>query len=241
MDNFKAIGQVAYHKPLTKTARIKCCQALIDRQTFDQLWSETDLKEFYEITGIPALAAIRTKNLTWPSDPRHVRVQILDGVWEGVSWKDAINGCNQKTELKKILRGEIADDLADFLSAIEPPKICALCKCICTYDDPKLYPTTDHKGESFDSIALAFIALHDQIKIAAGPQGSCDIIADRDLAAGWIQFHASRAVYQVACRSCNASKGKNLKDTARNDDAVKVEDQHKDKMDLDKSCQQPTP
>ena len=187
-------------KKETKKSRLARCRALIDRQMFDQMFSEADLDEFYEITGAPVLAAVRTTNPTWPNDPRHVRVQILDGVWEELSWVDCINGCNSRSELKKVLRGEIGSDLVDFLSAIEPRE-CSRCKSTANL-------TVDHKDEPFDSIAEAFIATHGQIEIAVGPSGSNDIIADRDLAAEWIQFHAGRAVYQVLCRSCNASKGK---------------------------------
>ena len=37
-----------------------------------------------------------------------------------------------------------------------------------------------------------------------------DLLADPDQEARWIAFHASRAIYQVLCRSCNSAKGRKV-------------------------------
>lgn len=55
-------------------------------------------------------------------------------------------------------------------------------------------------------IAMAFIELNPGFALRK-VKGCGDLIADIDLEAHWIAFHAARATYQLLCRSCNSRKG----------------------------------
>jgi len=62
----------------------------------------------------------------------------------------------------------------------------------------------------FDEIANDFIAEFGLPKVIGSPDPSIvvNIFEDGEAEYQWAQFHAERAVYQLLCRSCNASKGK---------------------------------
>lgn len=97
------------------------------------------------------------------------------------------------------MRDAIQADLDDAFDAIEP-KECAI--CLATED-----LTCDHTDLAFVDIANEWIATRGTVVIKDGPHGVGSVIADIDLEADWIAFHASRATYQIACRSCNSQKG----------------------------------
>ena len=186
-------------KKETKKSRRERCQALIDRQPMGVLFSPPDLAEFMELTGKTLLAAVHQLNPSFPKDPRYVRVKYPDGSWDGISWNNCISEKSAVQMLKIVLRAEVASDICEARQVMEP--ICARC-------GSTDYPTVDHMYESFDSIATAFIAQHGPIETVPYKPGGEDMMADRDLAGKWIHLHASRASYQILCRSCNASKGK---------------------------------
>ena len=182
----------------SKKARIERCRKLIDRQTVGQLFADADLAELMEYTGQTYLAAKVVRNPTYPGR-RYVRAQNSHGVWDGISWLQDINKTPALQLLKTVFRAEVKSDTDRFfLSAI---KICADC-------GTAKNPTVDHKDKPFDDIFVEFYRQHGPIKTASGGTGAADIIADRELARKWFQFHASQASYQILCGSCNSSKGK---------------------------------
>jgi len=189
----------------TNKAKKARCQALIDRVPFGGMFSAAELAEFKEIIALEVLAARHMYNPTYASDKRYVQVQYPDGSWDGISWRNCIEGVKHKTELHKVLRTEIEPDIADFRCAVD------IRVCPNPNGNPRCngadHLQVDHVGRSFYAIASEFIALFEPIETAKGPPGGVDTIKDRDVAAKWIEFHASHAVYQILCRSCNASKG----------------------------------
>jgi hypothetical protein len=197
--------EVAVKKETLKAKKARC-QKLIDGVPFGRDFTDAELAEFKEITGADILAARHARNQTNPSDKRHVRVQYPDGSWDGLSWNRCIYGTNPRTELHKVLRGEIDPDIADYRSAAD------IRVCPNPRGNPRCngsdYLQVDHADRPFDSIAAEFVALFGPIDVAKGPPGGVDIIRDRGVAAEWIEFHATHATYQILCRSCNASKGK---------------------------------
>jgi len=193
-------------KKETQKAKKARCQKLIDGVPFGGSFNADQLAEFKEIIGVDVLAARHVRNPTYPTDERHVRVQYPDGSWDGISWNNCISGINPRTALHKVLRGEIDPDIADYRSAA------SVTTCPNPYGNARCngsdYLQVDHADRPFDSIAAEFVALFGPIDVAKGPPGGEDIIRDRDLAAQWIEFHATHATYQILCRSCNASKGR---------------------------------
>jgi hypothetical protein len=102
--------------------------------------------------------------------------------------------------LHKVLRDAVADDLRTYRS----DNAAAGCRQCAGADDL----TTDHVDPTFFDIAEDFIATELNLPLASGATGRGAILADPDQEARWIAFHASRAVYQVLCRSCNSAKGR---------------------------------
>jgi hypothetical protein len=185
----------------TKKDRFERCRALIDRQLYDEWFSKTDLDEFIEITGkTDLIGAMRRTNAKYSGDTRHVWGKFIDGTWDSFSWTKCINPQTEIQYLKRVLRVEISSDMAE-------ARISGVC---CQYEGCGSFDNlqTDHKDVPFDDIANAFIAQYGIIETADCANGVGNMIKDRNIAALWIQFHASRATYQILCRSHNASKGK---------------------------------
>jgi hypothetical protein len=59
----------------------------------------------------------------------------------------------------------------------------------------------------FDVIAENWLKQNEPIEVEKCSDGIGYRIACRDKAASWIMEHAGKSVYQILCRSCNASKG----------------------------------
>lgn len=188
-------------KPLTKKARIEQARVIIDRNVLDVPFTAEDLEEFIEVTGMGQVTgAVRRLNPTYPNaDPRHVRF-ILDGVETAVSWRKAIEGKNPKSDLQRALRVAIAPCLREFKDAMEGQD--------CNHCGSTEYLQVDHVYPPFQEILEAFIAHKgEDIELKNEANGIGWVIADIDVEAEWVAFHASRAEYQILCRSCNASKG----------------------------------
>lgn len=180
---------------ISKKRRKELTRALLDSQPLGQPFSRDALSAFNRLTGFNAAHVVRLPNPKFPRDTRHVAV---NGRTE--SWGRAIDGYDDTQKLKRVMRRIISLDLRDFLSALEP---CECEQCGATAD-----LTVDHVDPPFDTIATDFIRNHGPIAIEKRPDGVGYGFADLDMEAQWIADHAAHAVYQVLCRSCNASKGK---------------------------------
>jgi hypothetical protein len=180
---------------LTKKLRKAFVRALIDSQTISKPFSKSDLAVFKCLVGVDASSVVKVPNPEYPQDTRHIKV---DG--ESLSWVRAIDETDELVHLKKVMRNIIAPDLCDFLSAVEPSE----CACCGATEDL----TADHADSPFDEIAVGFIDAKGPIALTPKTSGVGHRFTDMQLEAEWIAYHAANAVYQVLCRSCNASKGK---------------------------------
>lgn len=175
-------------------------RALLDRQPFKAPFNIDDLALFNALCESQFTGAKRMRNPTWTTDTRHVHViDDATGEWREFSWVKAIQG-QPKRPLHVVLRKCIADELKAWRSSCDQQN-CEVC------GSPD-FLTTDHLHPPFFEIAEEFIAAEKDIPLEDGPVGAGKIMADVDQEARWIAFHASRAVYRLLCRSCNASKGK---------------------------------
>ena len=188
---------------ITKKWRTEKAREIIDRNVFDVPFPEWDLREFCDVTTMDIDSAVRRVNPQFPhTDPRHLHV-LRDGLWAAESWKKAIQQTHTpESEAKRVMRFLVRDDMQDFKEAMQPLE-CEYCGAI---DDL----TVDHVSPPFDVIANDFIALYGTPEVTDNPQTDkvVKVFSDADLEAGWVSFHASRAMYQILCRSCNASKGR---------------------------------
>lgn len=188
-------------KKITKKARIEKAREIIDRNELNVPFPDGDVQEFAAVCQQPITAAIRRMNPLFPNDYRHLHTEI-DGVWAARSWRKLISPITPLQQAKIIMRHSIWQDMRDFSSCATPQE-CASCGAV---DDI----TVDHVWPPFDHIAMEFIEAHGvpEIEIPDDNFRVLDRFADAELEGKWVHFHAERAVYQLLCRSCNASKGK---------------------------------
>ena len=189
-------------KKITKKFRMEKAREIIDRNEIGVLFPDDDVEEFGDVCQMPIEAAVRAINPQFPrTDPRHLRTMI-DGVWEARSWRKWIDKVTPEQEAKRAMRFAVRNDLKDFRDCISPDycQRCGACEDL----------TVDHEWPPFDHIANEFLEAYGLPVIVGSPDPAVvvNIMEDPDLEAQWIAFHASRATYQILCRSCNASKGK---------------------------------
>lgn len=187
----------------TKKARIERTREIIDRNQVGIPFNHVDLLALQSETRYMMEAAKRMINPQFPGDPRHLHI-IEEGEtdWIAWSWKKAIEGSNPVIEAKRVMRFCVAADLAEFRYSIDDP--------FCAHCGTDQHLTVDHVDPPFDDIANEFIEQHGLPEIVDPAPGQVvNQFASIDLEAAWIQHHAERSVYQILCRSCNSSKGKN--------------------------------
>jgi hypothetical protein len=186
---------------VTKKARKTETQAIIDRYPLLVPFSQVDLARLNELLGTDHPAVRRAKNPVYPQDPRHLQV-CIDGNWSGFSWNNAISPPNDRALVKKAMRFSIGKDMLEYrMMLIDTGTGCAYCG---SRDDP----TLDHVDPPFDVIAEAFLTHRGGlVELTDGPMGIGVVIKSIDTEAEWIAWHSARAVYQLLCRSHNASKG----------------------------------
>lgn len=186
---------------LTKKRRKEICREIIDRCPIGAEFPPEDLALFNDMCGTSFPAAKHMRNEEYP-DPRHVHV--LDGErWRAFSWNKAISPTTDWTELCKVMREAVAEQAKDFKSATSDQFCAWEYKGGCNGD-----LQADHAGTPFDDIAKAFVDEHGIPELEEGPPGAGKMFKCMDTEANWIGFHASRVVWQLLCRTHNASKGK---------------------------------
>lgn len=199
----------AVRKP-TLAGKISRAREIIDSYAIGAPFSCADLKELADLTQTEIRSACRMANPMFPADPRHLHV-IAYGWTEAQQWswrsaiedahkKDAVEALRQRQRQKRLfaLRHSVRHEMRDFRMGMDHPD-CAICGS--TED-----LTTDHVEPAFIEIALGFLDVHPHFALRK-VQGCGDLFESMDLEAEWIAFHASRAVYQLLCRSCNSAKG----------------------------------
>lgn len=189
-------------KKITKKWRLERAREIIDRNQIDVPFNESDLIEFSMVVQQDIEGAVRRVNPQFPhTDPRHLHT-LIDGQWCARSWRKMIEQTHTpESEAKRVMRFLVRDDLTDFMSSVEP-KECANCSTTDTL-------TVDHVSPPFSAIADEFIAERGLPTVVDNPCANMITkrFDDEGMEADWIHFHAERAVYQILCRSCNASKG----------------------------------
>jgi DNA-binding transcriptional regulator YdaS (Cro superfamily) len=197
---------------LTKKSRKDRVRQIIDSYEFDVPFSQEHVDELSKLTGVCLTEVQRKFNEQYPSDPRHLRVRycgidaanddpmVDDEGLTPFSWNKAISPPKALTEAKKVMRDAIKSDLKEFREAVDPAcEACGATEDLCA---DHLYP--------FDAIVDEFIEQHGMPELKDGPPGAGKVIADEAWHDAWVLFHTERAVYQLLCRSCNASKGVSL-------------------------------
>jgi 5-methylcytosine-specific restriction endonuclease McrA len=184
----------------TKKYRKMRCQQIITSYDVETYFTPYDLHELNLLLGSQFKSAIRRINQTYPSDPAHLWVKYDIGDWMPVSWNNLISPKSERQKRHKAMRFAIKDDINELRELMGAE--CEACK---SKDDLQV----DHHVPPFMQIADEFIRQHGEFEIINNDDGAGWVFADHDLEAKWIAFHASRATYQILCRSCNASKGAN--------------------------------
>ena len=191
-------------RKLTKQRRKEICREIIDRCPIGAEFPADDLALFNEMLGTSFVAAKHMRN-THPNhrnDPRHVHV--FDGAaWDVCGWNNYIYPKTDWRRLCDVFRKLSADQAKKYLSETGETECAYAHKGGC--NGPL---QADHAGMPFDDIAKAFVAEFGTPELIDGPPGAGKILKDTDMEANWIGFHASRVVWQLLCRSHNASKGK---------------------------------
>ena len=189
-------------KSIAKKFRKEIVRAIVDRCAIGAEFPALDLHEFNAMCGTNWEAAKHMRNPEHPSDPRHVHV-LKDGIWKQFSWNKAISPITDWTELCRAMRA-LADGIAkEYLAETSETDCAHADRGGC--NGPL---QADHCGVPFDDIAKAFVAEFGMPELVDGPPGGGRVFKDEDLEANWIGFHAQRVVYQLLCRTHNASKGK---------------------------------
>jgi hypothetical protein len=171
-------------------------RAVIDTYEIGVEFSATDVALIRQITKAPVKRIKRKINPTFPSDTRHIHAVFTGDEWIPFSWVKAISGTGD--EVARTMRFVIKQDMDDYRDRAKDH--CALCDATTTL-------AVDHKDTPFSAIKSEFIAMHGVPELRDWSVGAPKIFKDFELEARWIKYHASRATYQILCKSCNSKKG----------------------------------
>lgn len=190
---------------MTKKYKTERVREIIDSYDLHEHFNSDDLKELSMLLDNQIDGAYRAINPQFPNtDPRHL-FTLIDGEWLARSWHKMITPSTPKSEAVKVMRHLISSDLSEFKYAFDGRE-CANCGTTERI-------TVDHVDPTFLEISNDFISKFGLPEVIDNPCTSMvtKCFKDFDLEAKWVHFHAERAVYQLLCVSCNASKGANKK------------------------------
>ena len=194
------IARNTTYSNMTKKDRKMRCRDIITSYDCEQYFTPWDLDELNLLLGAQFKSAMRRMNATYPSDPAHLWVKYDIGDWTPVSWNNLISPKSERQKRHKAMRTAIQADIDDMRLTLRGE--CELCQS-------KDHLQVDHLRPPFMQIADEFITQHGEFEIINNDDGAGWVFESMDLEAAWIAFHASRATYQILCRSCNAAKGTN--------------------------------
>lgn len=189
-------------KPCPKVTLKYVTQTIIDSHAMGEELSDGALKWFKWLAGRKFESIRRAVNPEYPSDPRHLR-ELVDGQWEALSWNKLITPRSLEQEIYSVMRKAVDDQRDEFfIVAMDAGHPCQSCGC----GDSQANPLqADHAGKPFSTIAAEWLSVEGQPALEDVDVGFR--FADADDEASWIIHHAGNTVWQVLCRSCNASKG----------------------------------
>lgn len=180
----------------TKKDRKDAVRAVIDTYEIGVEFSAADVALISQITRAPVKRIKRKINPTFPSDYRHIHAVFEGDEWTPFSWVKAISGAGD--EVARSMRFVVKQDMDGY--RYEAKEHCVVCGATS-------HLGVDHKDTPFLTIKNEFIAIHGEPELRDWSVGAPKIFKDMELEAKWITYHASRATYQILCRSCNSKKG----------------------------------
>lgn len=184
---------------ITKKYRKQRCREIITSYDPDVYFWPYDVEEISELVGVKLNAAMRRVNPRFPKDNAHLYVAYEeDGEMTSFSWVNCIYPKSERQKRHVVMRESIACDIEDFRATAGAE--CEAC-------GNTAFLQVDHLSPPFSWIADEFLSENGEFEITRTPDGVGNMFADIELEAKWIAFHASHAVFQMLCRSCNASKG----------------------------------
>lgn len=184
----------------TKKQRKEAMRELIDRQPYEEFFSEEDVESVNRLTGWRFPVYKRAFNQDWPKDTRCV-AHSTDGVtWEVWSWNKAIDNYGSFQDVLEAMRLAIQPQMQRY--AATAPNNCA----VCSAED---FLSVDHKDRPFIVMARDFMKANERMNEAVDNDatGKGWYIRDPEMKERWVLYHKVNATYQVLCRSCNSKKG----------------------------------
>lgn len=185
-------------KSITKKFIRETVRQVIDNNLIDVPFDVFDVERMNGLLGTNYQGFVRKRNPVFTSDPRHM-YWIDGGKSESFSWLGCITAITPEQRIRRAMRYSVYPDTEEFKWGMEPQE-CVRC-------GSNEHIQTDHVDPPFEAIVRAYLEEHSAPDIIDGFGGVGDVFKDMDVEAEWIEFHAQRAVYQLLCRSCNASKG----------------------------------
>jgi hypothetical protein len=171
-------------------------RAIIDAYPIGVEFKPEDVAEIERITQTTIRHIKRQINPSFPSDKRHLHITADGKQWVSFSWVKAITGSND--DVARSMRFVVKQDMDAYRYEAQEP--CAMC-------GSNEFLSVDHRDVPFVTIKNDFIELHGEPQLRDWSVGAPKIFMDMNLEAKWIAYHASRATYQILCRSCNSRKG----------------------------------
>lgn len=190
----------------TKKDRTQRVREIIDANGIDVIFNASDTQEMRVLLETESDGFVKRTDLKYPSDTRHLHF-LIAGKWVAKSWRKCITPISPTALVKKAFRGEIEDILKEFKESVTP--------AICVNCGSGEYLTVDHVDPPFDVIAEKYIQLYGLPKLGSTPEGVGFELFYLDDLENWLTLHAQHAIYQILCRSCNASKGKRKSPTKK--------------------------
>lgn len=184
-------------KRVTKKSIKEAVRNLIDRNPLDIHFNQQDVDELNRLLGTAYKGFVRGRNPRYP-DTRYL-CYIEGDKKISFSWNDRLSPRSAAAELTMAMRESIRPYTNSFKDSHEPKK-CAKCGSV-------EHLQTDHKSPPFSQIFDEFVAENGLPDIVDHPTGVGFSFLNLDVEKNWVEFHNERAVYQLLCRSCNASKG----------------------------------
>lgn len=192
------INHNATYSNMSKKDRKMRCSQIITSYDVDVFFAPFDVDELNKLLGSQFKNAMRRINQTYKNDPAHLWVLYDVGDWMPVSWNNLISPKSDRQKRHKAMRFAIQCDMDDLRDTLG-----AECETCGSHE----YLQVDHLAPPFMQIADEFIAKYGEFEIINNDDGAGWVFHNQDLEAKWVAFHASRATFQVLCRSCNAAKG----------------------------------
>ena len=182
---------------------ITAVQMLIDSQPMATIWPDHETQILGEYLSTTFLAVKKMPNAKYSNDTRHMWNLRENGEWESFSWRKMISPVSEAAALRNTMRSIVAPDTDEVRCVlIDTHGACENCGA-----DEIALLQADHVDPPFLTIASRWIEQNGMVATVKNDNQVGYRFVEEALEADWITYHSSHAVYQLLCRSCNASKG----------------------------------